>query len=221
MTGPTGSGKSTTLATMAEYINKTMRKHVITLEDPVEFVYKDNKSFINQREMGRHFKSFGDGIRSVLREDPDIVIVGEMRDLDTISAAISLAETGHLVLSTLHTNDTVQTVDRIIQSFPETMQNQIRMQLSLTLKTVISQILIPKADGSGRIVAREILFNNDSVRNLILRGQTQYIYSTLETAKQEGMILMDQAVQQLFKDGVITETEALFNMRDRDRLYME
>ncbi len=221
VTGPTGSGKSTTLATIAQHINKTLRKHIITLEDPVEFVYKNEKCLINQREYGRHFETFSDGIRSVLREDPDIVIVGEMRDLETIQAAIELAESGHLVLSTLHTNDTVQTVDRIIQSFPKEIQNQIRMQLSLTLKMVVSQVLIPKADNSGRVVAREILVNNDSARNLILRGQTQHIYSTIETSSQEGMILMDQSVQNLFKEGLISESNALYNMRDRDRLYSE
>ncbi|MBS9783954.1 PilT/PilU family type 4a pilus ATPase [Candidatus Gracilibacteria bacterium] len=221
VTGPTGSGKSTTLATIAQHINKTLRKHIITLEDPVEFVYKNEKCLINQREYGRHFETFDGGIRSVLREDPDIVIVGEMRDLETIQAAIELAESGHLVLSTLHTNDTVQTVDRIIQSFPKETQNQIRMQLSLTLKMVVSQVLIPKADHSGRVVAREILVNNDSVRNLILRGQTQHIYSTVETASQEGMILMDQSIKNLFKEGLISEYDALYSMRDRDRLYSD
>ncbi len=169
ITGPTGSGKSTTMATLLEYINRTARKHIITLEDPVEFVFKNKLSLIHQRELGKHFASFGTGIRSVLREDPDVIVIGEMRDLTTFEAAITLAETGHLVFSTLHTNDTVQTVDRIIQSFPANMQNQIRMQLGLTMKAIVSQVLIPRADNTGRIVAREIMFNNDSIRNLIIR----------------------------------------------------
>lgn len=148
LTGPTGSGKSTTMAAMIEHINQNTSRHVITLEDPVEFVYENKKSLIHQRELGKQFDSFADGIRGVLREDPDVIVVGEMRDLATIETAITLAETGHLVFSTLHTNDTVQTIDRIIQSFPTTSQNQIRMQLGLALTGVISQVLLPKADQS-------------------------------------------------------------------------
>ncbi len=200
ITGPTGSGKSTTMATMLEHINRTTRRHVITLEDPVEFVYENKRSLIHQRELGKQFASFSTGIRSILREDPDVIVIGEMRDLPTIEAAITLAETGHLVFSTLHTNDTVQTVDRIIQSFPANMQNQIRMQLGLTLKCVISQILLPKKDASGRVVARELMFNNDSIRNLIIRGETQHLYSSLEIGKQDKMILMDEALEKLIKE---------------------
>ncbi|MBB1554445.1 PilT/PilU family type 4a pilus ATPase [Candidatus Gracilibacteria bacterium] len=220
VTGPTGSGKSTTMATMLEYINRTSRRHIITLEDPVEFVYKNKLSLIHQRELGKHFDNFASGIRSILREDPDVVVVGEMRDLATIEAAITLAETGHIVLSTLHTNDTVQTVDRIIQSFPSTMQNQIRMQLGLTMRAIVSQILLPKADGTGRVVAREIMFNNDSIRNLIIRGDTQHLYSTIEISKQDNMILMDESLQRLVENGTISESVAKYSMRDPSRLQM-
>ena len=220
VTGPTGSGKSTTMATMLEYINRTSRRHIITLEDPVEFVYKNKLSLSHQRELGKHFDNFASGIRSILREDPDVVVVGEMRDLATIEAAITLAETGHIVLSTLHTNDTVQTVDRIIQSFPSTMQNQIRMQLGLTMRAIVSQILLPKADGTGRVVAREIMFNNDSIRNLIIRGDTQHLYSTIEIGKQDNMILMDESLQRLVENGTISESVAKYSMRDPSRLQM-
>ncbi|MBP9780177.1 Flp pilus assembly complex ATPase component TadA, partial [Candidatus Gracilibacteria bacterium] len=164
ITGPTGSGKSTTMATLLDYINTHMCRHIITLEDPVEFVYQNRKSLIHQRELGKQFHTFGEGIRSILREDPDVIVIGEMRDLETMEAAITLAETGHLVFSTLHTNDTVQTVDRIIQSFPAASQNQIRMQFALSMRMILSQILLPKSDTKGMIVAREVMFNNDSVR---------------------------------------------------------
>jgi twitching motility protein PilT len=220
ITGPTWSGKSTTMATMLDYINKNMKRHIITLEDPVEFVYKNRESLIHQRELGKQFPSFEEGIRSILREDPDVIVVGEMRDLKTIEAAITLAETGHLVFSTLHTNDTVQTVDRIIQSFPPTSQNQIRMQFALAMKAIISQILLPKADGKGRVVAREIMINNDSVRNLIIRWETQHMYGVLETGKQDGMILMDDALINLYKWWYITKNAVLQNVRDHMRLQM-
>ncbi len=157
------------MATLLDYINANSAKHIITLEDPVEFVYQNRKSLIHQRELGKQFYTFGEGIRSILREDPDIIVIGEMRDLETMEAAITLAETGHLVFSTLHTNDTIQTVDRIIQSFPAASQNQIRMQFALSMRAIISQLLLPKSDTTGMIVARELMFNNDSVRNLIIR----------------------------------------------------
>lgn len=220
VTGPTGSGKSTTMAAMLEYINRTQRKHIITLEDPVEFVYKNKLSLIHQRELGKQFSSFTNGIRSILREDPDVIVIGEMRDLATIEAAITLAETGHIVFSTLHTNDTVQTVDRIIQSFPSGMQNQIRMQLGLAMKAVVSQILLPKKDNTGRVVAREIMFNNDSIRNLIIRWETQHLYSTLEISKQDGMILMDESIAKLVEKWLVSEEVAKNHMRDSSRLTM-
>lgn len=176
-----------------------MKRHVITLEDPIEFVYKSKLSLVHQRELGKQFDSFPDGIRSILREDPDVIVIGEMRDLATIEAAITLAETGHLVFSTLHTNDTVQTIDRIIQSFPASSRDQIRMQFAMAMKAIVSQILLPRKDDSGRVVAREIMFNSDSIRNLIIRGETQQMYSVLETSKQDGMALMDDALINLYR----------------------
>lgn len=220
VTGPTGSGKSTTMAAMIEYINQNSSRHIITLEDPVEFVYENKKSLIHQRELGKQFDGFADGIRGVLREDPDVIVVGEMRDLATIETAITLAETGHLVISTLHTNDTVQTIDRIIQSFPTDGQNQIRMQLGLALTAVVSQTLLPRADKSGRIVAREIMLNNDSIRNLIIRGETQHMYSILEISKQDGMILMDDAIIEHYKNKLVSREIIEQYIRDRDRINM-
>ncbi|GAB0175132.1 MAG: type IV pilus twitching motility protein PilT [Candidatus Altimarinota bacterium] len=220
ITGPTGSGKSTTMAAMIEHINRNSQRHIITLEDPVEFVYENKKSLIHQRELGKQFDSFPDGIRSILREDPDVIIVGEMRDLETIRAAVTLAETGHLVISTLHTNDTIQTVDRIIQSFPPDEQAQIRMQFSLALRAVVSQVLLPKADGTGRVVAREIMLNNDSIRNLIIRGETHHMYSILEISKQEGMILMDDAIIDLYKRKHVTRSIIEKYIHDKTRIAM-
>jgi twitching motility protein PilT len=218
ITGPTGSGKSTTMATMLDYINNNSYRHIITLEDPVEFVYQNRNSLIHQRELGKQFHTFGEGIRSILREDPDVIVIGEMRDLETMEAAITLAETGHLVFSTLHTNDTVQTVDRIIQSFPAASQNQIRMQFALSMRMIISQILMPKSDASGMVVAREIMCNNDSVRNLIIRGETQNLYSVLELGKQNGMILMDDAIVQLLNNRQIYTKTAQMSMRDTSKI---
>lgn len=218
ITGPTGSGKSTTMACLLDYINANMKRHIITLEDPVEFVYKNKQSLVHQRELGKQFESFPDGIKSILREDPDVIVIGEMRDLATIEAAVTLAETGHLVFSTLHTNDTVQTVERIIQSFPSTARDQIRMQFALAMKGIVSQILLPRKDGTGRVVAREIMFNNDSIRNLIIRGETQQMYSVLETSKQEWMVLMDDALISLYRNGYIDADVVKYNVRDRGRL---
>lgn len=220
ITGPTGSGKSTTMATMLDYINSQSYRHIITLEDPVEFVYQNRKSLIHQRELWKQFYTFGEGIRSILREDPDVIVIGEMRDLETMEAAITLAETGHLVFSTLHTNDTVQTVDRIIQSFPEGSQNQIRMQFALSMRMIVSQILLPKSDTSGMIVAREVMFNNDSVRNLIIRGETHNLYSVLELWKQDGMILMDEAIMNLLANHHIYTKTAEMAMRDPSKMNM-
>jgi twitching motility protein PilT len=220
VTWPTGSGKSTTMAAMIEYINRNSQRHIITLEDPVEFVYENKKSLIHQRELGKQFDSFPNGIRSILREDPDVIVVWEMRDLETIRAAVTLAETWHLVISTLHTNDTIQTVDRIIQSFPPDEQAQIRMQFSLALRAVVSQVLLPKADGSGRVVAREIMLNNDSIRNLIIRGETHHMYSILEISKQEGMILMDDAIIDLYRRKHVTRSIIEKYIHDKWRIAM-
>jgi twitching motility protein PilT len=206
------------MATMLDSINTHTSRHIITLEDPVEFVYQNKKSLIHQRELGKHFDTFSDGIRSILREDPDVIVIGEMRDLETMEAAITLAETGHLVFSTMHTNDTVQTVDRLIQSFPATSQNQIRMQFALSMRMILSQILLPKSDTTGMIVAREIMFNNDSVRNLIIRGETQHLYSVLELGKQDGMLLMDDALVDLVHNHQIYTRTAMMSMRDPSKL---
>lgn len=220
VTGPTGSGKSTTMAVMLEHINRNSQRHIITLEDPVEFLYQNKKSLIHQRELGKQFDTFPDGIRSILREDPDVIVVGEMRDLATIQTAITLAETWHLVFSTLHTNDTVQTIDRIIQSFPPDEQNQIRMQLALALTWVISQQLLPRADGTGRVVAREVMLNNDSIRNLIIRGDTHHMYSVLEISKQEWMILMDDSIIDLYKRRYVSRSTIERYIHDRGRIAM-
>lgn len=218
VTGPTGSWKSTTMAAMIENINRNTQKHIITLEDPVEFVYENKKSLIHQRELGKQFDSFPNGIRSILREDPDVIVVWEMRDLDTIRAAVTLAETGHLVISTLHTNDTIQTVDRIIQSFPPDEQSQIRMQFALALKAVISQVLLPRADSSGRVVAREVMLNNDSIRNLVIRWETHHMYSILEISRQEGMILMDDAIIDLYRRKHVTRPTIEKYIHDKARI---
>ncbi len=199
MTGPTGSGKSTNLAGMIDYINTNFKKHIITIEDPIEFVFKNKKSLVNQREIGVHTKSFERAMKSCLREDPNIIMVGEMRDPETIKAAITLAETGHLVFSTLHTNDTVQSIDRIVDVFPADQQDQIRMQLAMSLVAIIAQRLLPRVDKEEKIAAREILLNNDAVRNLIISGKSHQLYSVIEIGQKQGMILMDNYLAALYK----------------------
>jgi twitching motility protein PilT len=218
ITGPTGSGKSTTMAAMLDYININTKKHIIMLEDPIEFVHQNKKSLVHQRELWKQFESFPDGIRSILREDPDVIVIGEMRDLETIEAAITLAETGHLVFSTLHTNDTVQTIDRIIQSFPVDKQNQVRMQFGLAMRLILSQILLPRKDKWGRVVVREVMMNSDSIRNLIIRGDTQHMYSVLETSKSEWMQLMDDCLVNLYRRGAISLDSVKNSIRDFSRV---
>lgn len=218
VTGPTGSGKSTTLATMIDYINFHRQCHIITVEDPIEFIYDHKKSMVTQREINSHTLSFGKAIKSALRQDPDVVLVGEMRDLETISAAITLAETGHLVLSTLHTIDAAQTVDRIIDVFPPNQQQQIRMQLAMSLKAVISQTLVPIKDGVGRVAAREIMLNNDGIRNCIMKGETYQIYSMIEIAKNEGMQLLDDSLFDLYQAGKISKESMLAKATDASEL---
>lgn len=183
---------------MIEYINTKYKKHIITIEDPVEFHFDSKQSLINQRELGANTHSFTNAMKYVLREDPNVIMVGEMRDPETIKMAITLAETGHLVLSTLHTNDTVQTIDRIVDVFPPVQQDQIRMQLAMSLIGVISQRLLPRADGKGRIPGREMLFCNDAVRNLIITGKTHQLYSVIEISQKEGMVLMDKYILALY-----------------------
>lgn len=220
MTGPTGTGKSTNIAAMIDYINKNFSKHIITIEDPIEFEFHNDKSLINQREIGIHTESFPSAIRAALREDPDVIVIGEMRDPETIKAAITLAETGHLVFSTLHTNDTVQTIDRIVDVFHPEQQDQIRMQFAMSLLGVVSQRLLPRNDMDGRIAAREILLNNDAVRNLIITGKTHQLYSVLEVGQKNGMILMDKYLIALFKKGFISKETLLSFARDKDNIDM-
>jgi twitching motility protein PilT len=198
VTGPTGSGKSTTLASLVDYVNSNFEKHIITIEDPIEYVFESKKCLVHQREISVHTHSFARAIKSSLREDPDIIMIGEMRDPETMAAAITLAETGHLVLATLHTNDTIQSIDRIVDSFPSSQQPQIRVQLAMSLLGVVSQVLLPRKTGKGRVAAREILLNNDAIRSLIIHGSTHQIYSMVELGAQEGMVLMDRALETLY-----------------------
>lgn len=214
VTGPTGSGKSTTLAAMVNEINGARRSHIITVEDPIEFVHHSKLSMVTQREVGQHTLSFPDAIRSAMRQDPDVILVGEMRDLETISAAITLAETGHLVLATLHTQDAAQTVDRMIDVFPPHQQAQVRTQLSTTLLGVVSQRLIPTADQSGRALALEVLVRNDAITNCIKEGNTHQIYSMMQIGKEDGMMTLDASLADLYKRGVISEEDMLARAHD-------
>ena len=209
VTGPTGSGKSTTLAAMIDIINKEQRSHIITLEDPIEYTYTHKKSIISQREIGIDTFSFGTALRECLRQDPDVILIGEMRDLETISIAITAAETGHLVLGTLHTTDAVQTIDRIIDVYPPYQQHQIRTQLALTLQAVISQRLLIQKDGKGRIPAVEIMTVTPAIRNLIREAKTYQIYSNIETGSETGMLTMNQALGNLINEDLISVDEAV------------
>lgn len=220
VTWPTWSWKSTNLAAMIDYINRNFKKHIITIEDPVEFVFKSKNSLINQREIWNHTFWFKEAIRASLREDPDVIMVWEMRDLETIKAAITLAETGHLVLSTLHTNDTVQSIDRIVDSFPAWQQDQIRMQLAMSLSWIISQRLLPKADWKWRIPAREILLSNDAVRNLIITWKTHQIYSVLEVSSKRWMVLMDKYLVLLYNKWLINKDTLFSYARDKEGIEM-
>lgn len=205
VTGPTGSGKSTTLAALIHHINSTQNAHILTIEDPIEFVHPSLKSLINQREVHNHSKSFANALKASLREDPDVILVGEMRDLETISLAISAAETGHLVFGTLHTNNAHKTVDRIIDVFPGDRQSQIRVQLSESLRGVISQSLLPKSDGKGRVAVQEILFCNKAIANLIREGKTFQIPSAMQTGRNQGMQTYESAIEGLIGRGLITK----------------
>jgi twitching motility protein PilT len=218
VTGPTGHGKSTTLASMIDLINTNKRCHIISVEDPIEYVHFHKNSVVDQRELGEDTLSFATALKYALRQDPDVILVGEMRDLDTISAALTAAETGHLVLATLHTNDAVQTIDRVIDVFPERQQQQMRVQLSLMLKAVISQRLLPKASGDGRVLAVEVLINNHASANLIREGKTYQLYSVIETGHKEGMTTMDASLVRLYKKGLIAQEEALQHMRNPQAL---
>lgn len=204
VTGPTGSGKSTTLAALIHHINMNERAHIITIEDPIEFVHQNHKSLVNQREISNHTKSFSNALRAALREDPDIILVGEMRDLETISLAMTAAETGHLVFGTLHTNSAPKTVDRIIDAFPSDQQAQVRVMLSESLRGVIAQGLLPRADQQGRVAVLEVLVNTPATANLIREGKTFQIPSAMQTGKAQGMIPFETSIHDLIRKGAIT-----------------
>ena len=209
VTGVTGSGKSTTLAALIDEINRDREDHIMTVEDPIEFLHRHGRSIVNQREVGTDTRSFSDALRHALRQDPDVILVGEMRDLETISTALTAAETGHLVFATLHTQDAPQSVDRMIDVFPPHQQQQIRVQLSGTLAGVISQQLLPVASGKGRAVAAEILFATPAIRNLIREGKTHQIYTSMQAGGKFGMQVMDQHLAELVRKGVVTYESAL------------
>ena len=209
VTGPTGSGKTTTLASMINKINSERKCHIVTLEDPLEYLHSHKKSIVNQREVGSDTESFANGLRGALREDPDVILVGEMRDLETISIAITAAETGHLVLSTLHTNGAAKTIDRVIDVFPPYQQQQIRVQLAAVIEAVISQQLLPKASGKGRIVANEIMTATPAIRNLVREGKNHQIDTTIQTSAALGMQTMDTALVTLYRKGEITKETAI------------
>ncbi|MEK7287913.1 MAG: type IV pilus twitching motility protein PilT [Elusimicrobiota bacterium] len=218
VTGPTGSGKSTTLACLLNLINEKHQKTVITIEDPIEFVYENNKSVFRQREVGQHTKSFTEALRRSLRQDPDVILVGEMRDLETISLAITAAETGHLCFGTLHTMDAAQTVDRIIDVFPAHQQQQIRVQLATVLVSVISQNLLPSKDGTGRVAAREFMINTPAIANNIREGKTHMIYQAIDTSAKLGMFPLDRNLADLVRTGKVTRDEAISHARNPQAL---
>lgn len=219
MTGPVGHGKSTTLAALIDAINHRDEKHVITIEDPIEFVYQQDRCIINQREIGRDSKDFPSALRAVLREDVNVVLLGELRDLDTIATAMTAAETGHLIFATLHTNDAAQTIDRIIDVFPSHQQNQIRLQLANVLLGVVSQRLLPDLSG-GRVPAVEILFKNHAVENLIRENKSHQIDSVIETSLKEGMISLDRALADLVRQGTVSVEDALVYSKNPDYFSM-
>ena len=218
VTGPTGSGKSTTLAAMIDLINTERHEHILTIEDPIEFLHPHKSCIVNQREVGSDAQTFALGLKAALREDPDVILVGEMRDLDTISTALTAAETGHLVFATLHTQDCAQTVDRIIDVFPPSQQDQVRVQLSVALQGVCTQQLLPTADGRGRILAAEVLVPTPAVRNLIREGKTHQIYSAIQTGGSFGMQTMDSALADLVRRNVITRELAEARSSSPDEL---
>ncbi len=214
VTGPTGSGKTTTLATMIDWINTNLDRHIVTIEDPIEYYHSHKKSVITQRELGADVPNFPEALRRVLRQDPDVILVGEMRDLDTISAAITAAETGHLVFGTLHTTGSARTMDRIIDAFPVNQQEQIRAQLSVSIIAVISQVLMQRKDKKGRIAGFEVMLMNSAIANLIRKNETNKIQSTIQTSRRMGMVTLDDFLLELVKKDAITREEALESAQD-------
>jgi twitching motility protein PilT len=218
VTGPTGSGKSTTLAAIVDEINRTRDDHIMTIEDPIEFLHRHKRCLVNQREIGPDAISFADALRGALRQDPDVILLGEMRDLETISTAITAAETGHLVFATLHTQDAPSTIDRLIDVFPAAQQEQIRVQLAATIQGIVTQTLLPTVDGKGRVAALEILLPDDAVRNLIRQAKVEQIYSVMQTNTGRGMQTLEQALVDLVTRGVITQEVALSRSSRPDQL---
>jgi twitching motility protein PilT len=218
VTGPTGSGKSTTLSALIDEINRTRADHIITIEDPIEFLHRHKQCVVNQREIGPDATSFAEALRGALRQDPDVILLGEMRDLETISTALTAAETGHLVFATLHTQDAASTIDRVIDVFPAAQQGQIRTQLSGTIQGVVAQTLLPTADGQGRVPAIEILLPDDAVRNLIRQAKLEQIYSVMQTNTARGMQTMEQALADLVLRGVVTREVALTRSSKSEQL---
>jgi twitching motility protein PilT len=208
-TGPTGSGKSTSLAALIDEINRIRTDHIITIEDPIEFLHEHKRCIVNQREIGWDAISFAEALRGALRQDPDVILLGEMRDLETIATALTAAETGHLVFATLHTQSAPSTIDRIIDVFPASQQDQVRMQLANTLQGIVTQTLLPKADGTGRVVALEILFLDDAIRNLIRQGKIEQVYSYMQTGTRRGMQTMEQSLTELLQKRLVNVTDAI------------
>ncbi|MBE5528997.1 type IV pilus twitching motility protein PilT [Laribacter hongkongensis] len=218
VTGPTGSGKSTTLAAMLDAVNERQAAHILTIEDPIEFVHTSRRSLINQREVGPHTRSFAHALRSALREDPDVILIGELRDLDTIRLALTAAETGHLVFGTLHTSSATKTVDRIVDVFPGDEKDMVRAMLSESLRAVVSQTLLKRRDGQGRLAAYEIMLGTPAIRNLIRENKIAQMYSVMQTSQQAGMQTLDQALQALVGAGLVSADEARMRVVDKDAL---
>jgi twitching motility protein PilT len=218
VTGPTGSGKSTTLAAVVDEINRTRDDHIMTIEDPIEFLHRHKRCIVNQREIGPDAVSFAEALRGALRQDPDVILLGEMRDLETISTAITAAETGHLVFATLHTQDAPSTIDRLIDVFPAAQQEQIRVQLAATIQGIVTQTLLPTVDGKGRVAALEILLPDDAVRNLIRQAKVEQIYSVMQTNTSRGMQTLEQALVDLVTRGIVTQDVAMSRSSRPDQL---
>ena len=216
VTGPTGSGKSTTLAALINQINIKMRKHILTVEDPIEFTYEPQACVVRQREIGQHTRSFSNALRGALRQDPNVILVGEMRDLETIQLTITAAETGHLTFATLHTQDAPSTIDRVIDVFPPHQQTQVRVQLASSLQGVVSQILLPRKDGKGRVAAREVMVITPAIQNLIREGKTHMIYSAIETGAKFGMMPMDRALSMLVIQNMVSFEVAVAKAHDKE-----
>ena len=216
VTGPTGSGKSTTLASLIDLVNQHRNVHVVTIEDPIEFVHRNKRALINQREIGPHTLSFQNALRSALREDPDVILVGEMRDLETIRLALTGAETGHLVFATLHTSSAAKTIDRIVDVFPAAEKEMVRSMLSESLRAVISQTLLKTKDGQGRVAAYEILIGTPAIRNLIRENKVAQMYSSLQTGQQFGMQTLDQCLLELVKRNIVSAPEARAKAANKD-----